>query len=750
MNEPLPQPGPQESSEPERLGFFGELRRRKVIRVAITYAVVAWLIIQVASATFEGFGIPEWAFRFVVLMLMLGFPIAVIITWAFELTPEGIKSTRVARVEQGDVPVTAAQQSKRNWLSFAFAAGFPTLIFGSLAIFFYFNRNGAHSPVDEKSIAVLPFTAFSTEQGEQFFADGLSDTLLHKLAQLSDLRVISRSSSFQYRGDAVDVRQVGEELNVATLLEGSVQRSGERLRIIAQLINTNDGSHIWSKTFDRTSQDTFAIQDEIADAVVSTLQIQLTPEERTRLSNSGTTSVQAYELLTALKERLNASRAFEREPAEFIAEINQLITETDRVLEIDPNYAEVYRFRADLHDSMIFVAGTRVDVSFHIRSGYIAVMQAMALEPDNPVNFAIYSTIARREGDYIPAEMFARLAYQKLPNSTDAISSLALSLMVQSKNYKEALELAQREQELNPNSSTFNWRRRTFALRGLGRTDEALEIIFEHTHNPNHYQMAGFDLRLLLSTVLGRHVETMKEMIRIRDQIGDDATEYFNHAWLFLLADVGAESEVFKWTEVPGYAIHAQVLLHFLRGEESAAIRLIEEKAPVFERHLATAYLAVGEFNTVVDLTLGKFEHLDSRKGKIPYLNDSTDLSAGLRLALSFQKTGQPEAAERLISAMDDYIQSRTYDGYFADSGYQLLYLALLKGEKTKALELLRKNVFIGEIDFVPLGSGLTFESPFFEALRGDDTFAAIVAEYGRRKSATASRITRMIQEAGY
>ncbi|MBK1879684.1 hypothetical protein [Pelagicoccus mobilis] len=165
-SEESPPEKPPESPKqlPDKLTFFAELKKRKVTRVAVTYAVVAWLIIQVAAATFGGFGIPVWAFRFVVIMLVLGFPVALILAWAFELTPDGIKTTKAARESRGDLPVPKKQQRKRNWMAFAFAAGLPTLIFGTLAVFFYFKGGGREGTVTsgvEKSVAVLPFVDLS-------------------------------------------------------------------------------------------------------------------------------------------------------------------------------------------------------------------------------------------------------------------------------------------------------------------------------------------------------------------------------------------------------------------------------------------------------------------------------------------------------------------------------------------------------------------------------------------------------------
>jgi len=207
-------------------GFMAELKRRKVVRVAIVYAVVGWLVIQVANTTFEGFGIPSWAFRFVALMVVLGLPVSLVIAWAFELTPDGVKLTKTAIGERQGAPVSTRQERKRNWFSLGFAAALPALIFGILALVFYVKFRNAQNAQFDKSIAVLPFDNRSEQTQDQYFTDGIHDDLLTHISHIRDIKTISRTSVMGYRDTTKNLRTIGEELGVATILEGGVQRAG--------------------------------------------------------------------------------------------------------------------------------------------------------------------------------------------------------------------------------------------------------------------------------------------------------------------------------------------------------------------------------------------------------------------------------------------------------------------------------------------------------------------------------------------
>src|SRR5438874_1356994 len=239
--------------------FFGELKRRNVYKVAVAYAVAGWALAQGIAQVFPVFDIPNWAVRLIVLAIVIGFPIALVIAWAFELTPEGIK-----RAEDVDLPLGGASKN-RTWIYVAtIGAAF------SIGLFFigrYTARNSsdsARSQLPAKSIAVLPLLNESGDPADEYFSDGLSEELIAALAQIKDLKVIGRSSSFRFKDRKEETKTIGEKLGVATLLEGTVRKQGERVRIVAELINAADGIELWTRTFDRELKDIFAVQEEAA------------------------------------------------------------------------------------------------------------------------------------------------------------------------------------------------------------------------------------------------------------------------------------------------------------------------------------------------------------------------------------------------------------------------------------------------------------------------------------------------------
>ena len=252
--------------------FFAELKRRNVYKVAVAYAVVAWLLMQVASQIFPFFEIPNWVVRLVIVLLVIGFPIALIIAWAFEVTSEGIKRTEAAdaaglRSHGGAwiyVVLIGAALSVGLFFVGRYTAGHATARPASEEL-----RRGKQSEVatagPDKSIAVLPLVNESGDPKDEYFSDGLSEELIAALAQISGLKVIGRSSSFRFKDRKEEPKAIGEKLGVSTLLDGTVRKQGDRVRIVAELVNAADGIQLWTRTFDRELKDIFAVQEEIAE-----------------------------------------------------------------------------------------------------------------------------------------------------------------------------------------------------------------------------------------------------------------------------------------------------------------------------------------------------------------------------------------------------------------------------------------------------------------------------------------------------
>src|SRR6476646_5638001 len=254
--------------------FFAELKRRHVYRVAIAYGVGAWLLIQVATQVFPFFEIPNWVVRLVVLLTVLGFPVALVIAWAFEMTPEGLK--RNADIAPNEyIPRWSTRRFAALIVSIAILAAGVPLFRLSRSKPTWLPWSDVASTASQKSIAVLPLLNESGDPGDEYFSDGLSEELIAALAQIKELKVIGRSSSFRFKERKEEAKTIGEKLGVATLLEGTVRKQGDRVRIVAELINAADGIELWSRTFDRELKDIFAVQEEIATAVAESLKVTL-------------------------------------------------------------------------------------------------------------------------------------------------------------------------------------------------------------------------------------------------------------------------------------------------------------------------------------------------------------------------------------------------------------------------------------------------------------------------------------------
>src|SRR2546423_3642331 len=276
--------------------FFAELKRRNVYKVAVAYAIVGWLLVQVATQVFPFFEIPNWAVRLIVLLIVIGFPIALVIAWAFELTPEGLK-----RTEDVDLAASARQPRKHIWIFVVFVGAAL-----SIALFFVGRytsrentprqREAATTAIPQKSIAVLPFENLSDDKGAAYFADGIQDEILTKLASIADLKVISRRSTARYKSKPEDLTTVSQQLGVATVLEGSVQKSAGKVRVNVQLIDARADSHLWAKSYDRDIKDVFTVESEVAQETADSLQAKLSPAEADTLATAPTKDTAAYDL----------------------------------------------------------------------------------------------------------------------------------------------------------------------------------------------------------------------------------------------------------------------------------------------------------------------------------------------------------------------------------------------------------------------------------------------------------------------
>src|SRR6266481_5116345 len=317
--------------------FFAELKQRNVYKVGIAYAFVAWLLMQVASQIFPFFEIPNWAVRLVVLLLIIGFPVALILAWAFELTPEGLKRTESA----DELPKKSARS--RAWIYVVIVAGAI-----SAGVFFLgrYTNSKQSAELPARSIAVLPFDNQNRDPDSDYLSDGIPESIIHSLSQLPNLKVMSRNSVFHYKGKDMDAQAVAKELKVRAVLTGRVTQRADSLSISVELINAQDNSQIWGQQYNRKLTDVFAAQEEIAKEISEKLSLRLTGEEEKRVTKRYTDNTEAYQLY--LKGRYHVLKLTP-------PEVKTGISYFQKAIEIDPSYALAYVGLADAYRSLSLV-----------------------------------------------------------------------------------------------------------------------------------------------------------------------------------------------------------------------------------------------------------------------------------------------------------------------------------------------------------------------------------------------------------
>ena len=429
--------------------FFAELQRRNVYRLAVTYTVISWVLIQVATQVFPFFDIPSWAVRVVILLLILGFPVALILAWAFEITPEGIKRTE-------DVPPDKSIRHHTGRKLLAVAAVVAAIALGLFLVQFARRvstskqDSAASAPaqsIPEKSIAVLPFSNLSAQEDNGFFTDGIQDEILANLAKVADLKVISRSSVMVFKaGDPRNMREIGRQLGVAHLLEGSVQRTKNRVKVTAQLIDARTDGHLWAEQYDRELADVFAIQSEIAQAIAGQLQAKLSPTEKAAIQPS-TRDIDALDLYLRAKELL---KTFHDTP-NWKETLLRAVRLLDEAITRDPNFALAYCWLTTGHDALYWYGLDRTPA--RLAQAQATAQKALALAPDlGEAHLAQALVYYHGSRDYARAIEQLAIAQRTLPNSAE-LYSLWGSIARRQGHWEEAVTNLEKAAELDPKRS---------------------------------------------------------------------------------------------------------------------------------------------------------------------------------------------------------------------------------------------------------------------------------------------------------
>jgi TolB-like protein/Flp pilus assembly protein TadD len=516
--------------------IFSELKRRNVIRVGLAYVVTAWLLLQVTDVVLNNIEAPEWVFQAIMLVLAIGFPIALLFAWAYEMTPEGLKKEKDVDRSQSITPVTGRK------LDF--------IIIGMLVLalgYFLWERQSYVTPSAEltsatagstlkRSIAVLPFINMSSDQDQEWFADGLTEEILNALARMPDLLVAARTSSFGFKGSTLPIQKIADTLGVAHVLEGSVRRGADRLRVTAQLIRANDGFHLWSETYDRSSDDVIAIQEDVAIAIANALETAMDPEALEQMVSAGTSSVPAYEAY--LEALAYQARSIQSGDEQFT--LNQR-TALERAQKLDPEFAAVHFEMASFWQGQMSVTsfGSELtsDTAEERKEKYkAAVAKAIQFEKDPD-----------RRTKYRADEAFVELRYLETlrlmadyladrPNDREAVA-LQMSALINLGRWKEAQVSAQHLADISGSESQ-EMQNAIVNLVFSGDTSGAADVsrralqlhpdnalIAYQAHRAFLWDGAIDEARIILPTVIGSQIPAInKNLATLRQACADGNT----------------------------------------------------------------------------------------------------------------------------------------------------------------------------------------------------------------------------------
>jgi len=686
------------------MSFFNELKRRNVFRVAIAYAIASWLLIEVSSTTFPMLRLPEWGATMVTVLLLIGLPIALIFAWAFELTPGGIKKEKDVDRSESITHVTGRK------LDFTII-GVLAIAVGFLLTDKFILGESPEAGVGEiiasgQSIAVLPFVNISSDKEQEYFSDGITEEILNSLASVKELKVAGRTSSFAFKGENQDLRRIGDLLGVEHILEGSVRKAGTTVRITAQLVQVEDGFHLWSDTYDRELTDVFAIQDEIANEILNQLKARLLGEEQ-QVIVSQRTDPEVYDLYLLAKQRL-----YHRTRQTIESAVGLL----DQAIAKDPEYAPAYSQR-----------------------GIATLLLAEGQ----------YGTLPKAESD-VQAKRFIDEALDKDAQLAEAWAGLGLYHINRPAEHEQAIEALSKALSLNPNLiNASHWLQ--LALGNSGEPRAGLQIL-EHMMQRDPLYRPGFFsgvLRLndfgqedkaqalldtfrgynpnspvLLSAEAAHHLYNGRaaEAVRLAERARELEPENgVTHFWLTIGMIETHQIERIAEEGFDSFA-KVQALNRLGRRDEASelAIELVSElgPGPLFDQ-----YNRSGRSKELVDYLEERWPSLSSFAADNPHNRFGYNVMAAI--AFAYSRTGNAERFDEALMLVENAMSKVGDQGidnfvFFIENAK---YLALA-GEYEDAVSQLEQAVERGWLGIVPIAAN----QPIFEPLQDNPRFIAVEA----------------------
>lgn len=653
--------------------LFNELKRRNVVRVGVAYAIVAWLLIQLAGALEPALLLPDWVDRVVTVFVLIGFPIILMFAWAFELTPEGLKRTRDVDPEESITPRTGKKLEH------------TTIALLALLVLFLVGREFMPASEDDSeqaaassdgpaSIAVLPFEDYSEDNDQDFFSKGISEEILNLLAKTNALRVAARTSSFAFGGSDIDIREIGNKLDVDTVLEGSIRKSGPTIRITAQLINVDDGYHLWSETYDRNYTDIFKIQDEIATEILTALKVHLLGEETSsyRASAETTANMDAYSTYLIGKERM-ALRT-----REDILVAHDLFLQA---LDSDPEFApaHVHLAHADLLLEQYKYGGDGQIDPEHDAEIREHLETAMTLAPNLPEARGVNGYYQLRRNQYDEAEKLFNQALQLNPNYALAYLWRAETAYEQSR-YLDMLADKEKAYSLDPMSLEIS-ADLAFEYRSFWRPKDAERVINRmfalHPDHPLAYDAALENLH-----AHGRLGEALQTAEKALDAHPDNKNLREWRGWLLFQLEMYDEALAVDIPDVRFYA-------HLNQGHFEEARAILDEQLAKED----VTYWNLGAVDFINELGNGatdpKYrEHLDKHLAYLEKNNVQWSSRCMTGLMFHMRQAGRAEDTDSMMERCHEVYEERLKAKYICPCSFLGVVLyTILDGRLDDAVE---------------------------------------------------------------
>jgi TolB-like protein len=709
--------------------LFNELKRRNVIRVGLAYVVAGWLLLQIADVVLNNIEAPDWVFQAILLVVLLGFALALIFAWAYELTPEGLKKEKDVDRSESITHVTGRK------LDFA--------IIGVLVIalgYFAYDKFVVDEPgydsavavddeateteVPEMSIAVLPFVNMSSDPEQEFFSDGISEELLNMLAKFPGLRVAARTSSFQFKGQNQDIGKIADTLNVAHVLEGSVRKAGTRLRITAQLIKADSGYHLWSETYDRELDDIFAVQDEIASAISEALKIKLaldsadSTEQPASLQASNTEAYEAY---------LHGRQLIHRRGRQSLEEAARHL---ERSLRLDNNFAPAHALLAIATTMLLESPQTYGDLSLEQvkRVAIPHLDRSLELEPNLAEGYAGRALLALNTNELSAGIENARRALELNPSYIDAMNWLYLALADRG-DYEEQAVVMKRLLETDP--LTFIGRSNHIALLGQKGKSEEGHRVAEELMKQNAW--AGYSRHAEMSTVYeSKFAEGIAYALKAYEE---EPTDIFSNNFLVqVLSWIGEYDEARRITDVLDATIDT------IEGRHEDAIATTQRKLmfdPDNEAVIIGAADALYLAGRLED-SRAPFERLREFRPPDRPINNSIQLM--MRLAMVRRHTGDEDGAQdaRRI-AWEDH-EKRRSAGFVSHYEFQnQAMLSAFDRDFDEAIAALDKSLQLN------MRNPEVFHDPIFVEMKDDPRFIDLREELDAILAVQREEVLQMI-----